>query len=66
MSRTFDANGRVILEQDFANPSWNFSGLADTAPPSAPAIADFLGVPIRWVLIAGIVLLVLPYFLKRR
>lgn len=49
---------------DFEAPPWQFGDVQGNAP-SAPAIADFLGVPVKWVLIAGIVLVVLPYIFKR-
>ena len=67
MGRTFDNRGRLIDVQPytFEPPPWAFGNLADSAAPSAPAIAEFLGVPVTWVLVAGIGLLVVAYFCKR-
>ena len=67
MNRTFDNRGHLIDEQaySFEPPPWTFGNLADSATPSAPAIAEFLGVPVTWVLVAGIGLIVVAYFCRR-
>ena len=66
MSRTFDyATGQWILEE----PAPRFHGLNDTpaaAPISAPAIASFLGVPVTWVVIAGLGLILFACFVRAR
>ena len=47
-------------QPEFQAPPWAL-GDAQTNAPNVPAIADFLGGPIRWVIVAGVVLFVLPY-----
>jgi hypothetical protein len=51
-------------QPEFQVPPWTL-GDAPANAPSVPAIADFLGVPVRWVIIAGVVLFVLPYLFSR-
>lgn len=57
--------GRIYddgVEQPFQN-SQPFNGLNATeeAPvPDARQLADFFGVPVKWVIIAGIAFLILP------
>jgi len=57
--RTIDGATGLIYDAPDAAP------LGDATTPSAPAIASFLGVPVGWVLLAGIALLVLSTFAKR-
>jgi len=62
--RTFDAQTGKILDDDLrmgeARP---FSDVS--VAPNPNQIATFLGVPVGWVIIAGLVLLFLPSILKR-
>ena len=68
-------NGRIIngetgqVESEAPNafeaPPWSRFGAVDNSIPTAPAVADFFGVPVKWVLIAGVVIWVGSYFLKR-
>ena len=71
VGRTYDTNGNVINDtySAYSQNSFNFAqggnntGLGDAAP-SAPAIADFFGVPVQWVLIAGLGLFLIAFFHK--
>jgi len=62
--KTFDAQTGKIID----NAEMDFGAVNDVpvAPVNVPQIAKILGVPIGWVIIAGIVLLILPQLLKRR
>jgi hypothetical protein len=74
MNRIFDGQTGKIVEPetfdqrygayDFEPPPWTFGNLQDTVP-NAPAIADFFGVPVKWIVIAGVVIWVGSYFVQK-
>ena len=70
--KTIDGMTGQIID-DTAPPRYSApydtqTGFGETSPattPNVPAIATFLGVPVGWVIVAGLVLLVLPRLMKR-
>lgn len=67
--KTIDGQTGQIIDDGLGNESFFDSGLGSATPtgtPNAKIIATTLGVPVGWVLLAGLGLILLAGFLNRR
>jgi len=62
MSRIIDNETGTVYE----DPTMNAVPPNQPATPNAKEIAAFTGAPLKWVLIAGLLLMVLPPLFKKR